>query len=708
MTFLTPMLAGIAAAIAVPSLLILYFLKLRRRDVEISSTLLWKKAIQDFQANAPFQRLRRNILLLLQLIILALALLALAQPHIPGTPPTGQRHVILIDRSASMSATDAGADGAAKSRLEKAKEEAIQLVDSLESGSVLSTKRADEAMVLAFGAAAEVRQAFTSDKSALRAAINSIEPTDTPSLLKEAAVLVQAQAPRQVYVDQRPEGDTLHERPPGRVGTIHIWSDGKIADAQDAVFGPEDTVLYYPVGMPDAANVGITSLRAVRDYSDPRKLSIFVGVTSSVRVDRSVDVELLIDGTVARIETVAIPPGRVETRTDPAKPEAPPTEVWRPGTSGVVFRLDRADGGMVSVRLIHPTGVARDVLPVDDTAWIVIPPAKQMRVAVVTRGDLFINEALAILPLASVENLTPDAFQSKLASREGIGEYDVVILDGWLPEMPKDSTAFLPPGRFLVFGQVLGDHSGMIDRGTTEAPSVAVDWLRDHPALRPRGFSLDNLYIFKPRNVELRPGGASRALANSETGPIIIETADAESLAITVPFDPSDSNWQWERSWVIFLGAAIQYLGEAGASGLGRLVKPGEVLADRLPIGSEDVRMALPRSREATIQPSPDGRIVYGPIVRTGVYTVSWRGQAGAGDDVRDGRVARAFAANLLDPVESDIPTRPALLTATHVVGATDEAAMAKADRPLWPWLLLAGIVFLLLEWYVYNRRVHL
>src|SRR2546430_632390 len=104
--FLSPLPAIIAAAIAIPSLLVLYFLKLKRREIAISSTLLWKKAIQDLQVNAPFQKLRRNLLLLLQLLLLAMLCVALSRPVSNYVPGAGKTSVILIDRSASMSAGD--------------------------------------------------------------------------------------------------------------------------------------------------------------------------------------------------------------------------------------------------------------------------------------------------------------------------------------------------------------------------------------------------------------------------------------------------------------------------------------------------------------------------------------------------------------------------------------------------------------------------
>src|SRR3954469_3113752 len=129
MNWISPWLAVWAGAITIPTLIILYFLKLRRRDVEISTTLLWKKAIEDLQANAPFQKLRRNLLLLLQLLILGATVAAVGQPMLKARTQSGIRHLLLIDRSASMSARDATVDGQPATRLESAKADALKLID---------------------------------------------------------------------------------------------------------------------------------------------------------------------------------------------------------------------------------------------------------------------------------------------------------------------------------------------------------------------------------------------------------------------------------------------------------------------------------------------------------------------------------------------------------------------------------------------------
>src|SRR3954464_4271681 len=167
--FLNPWVAAAAAAIAIPALLVLYFLKLRRREVVVPSTLLWKKAIQDLQVNAPFQKLRRNLLLLLQLLLLLLLLLALSRPVTHFTPGAGKTTVILIDRSASMAATDVNG----KSRLDEAKRRARDLVETLDRNA--------QAMVIAFDESAETKQGLTSDVPLLKRAIDGIEQSDKRS-----------------------------------------------------------------------------------------------------------------------------------------------------------------------------------------------------------------------------------------------------------------------------------------------------------------------------------------------------------------------------------------------------------------------------------------------------------------------------------------------------------------------------------------------
>src|SRR5687767_8294778 len=173
--------AAIAAAIGIPALLVLYFLKLRRREMPVSSTILWKKAIQDLQVNAPFQRLRRNLLLFLQLLILCLLLLALAKPVVNVPKSTaGPSTVILVDRSASMAAKNA--DG--KTRLDEAKRRAKELVDSM--------PRDGTAMVVAFDDSPEMIQPWTSDASLLRTAIDNIRQTDRKTRLKLTYQLAEA------------------------------------------------------------------------------------------------------------------------------------------------------------------------------------------------------------------------------------------------------------------------------------------------------------------------------------------------------------------------------------------------------------------------------------------------------------------------------------------------------------------------------------
>src|SRR5437764_531245 len=125
MSFFNPLLLLLLAPMG-GLIVLMYILKLRRRDVVVSSTYLWRQVIRDVQANAPFQKLRKNLLMFLQILAVALIVFALARPFWKGAGIGGRSVVIVVDTSASMMATDVG-----RSRLDEAKREAHTVVDNM-------------------------------------------------------------------------------------------------------------------------------------------------------------------------------------------------------------------------------------------------------------------------------------------------------------------------------------------------------------------------------------------------------------------------------------------------------------------------------------------------------------------------------------------------------------------------------------------------
>src|SRR6267143_18047 len=95
MSFLAP--AGLWFAAAIPVVIVFYLLKRKRVVRLVSSTLLWQKFLAETQASAPFQRLRHNWLLILQLIMLTLAVFALARPYFTGKVAAGRLQVVILD-----------------------------------------------------------------------------------------------------------------------------------------------------------------------------------------------------------------------------------------------------------------------------------------------------------------------------------------------------------------------------------------------------------------------------------------------------------------------------------------------------------------------------------------------------------------------------------------------------------------------------------
>src|SRR3954470_10711294 len=461
--FLSPLTAILAAAVAIPALLELYFLKLRRREVDIASTFLWKKAIQDLQVNAPFQKLRRNLLLLLQLLLLALLCLALSRPVTNYTPGAGKTSVILIDRSASMNTRDI--DG--KSRLDEAKRRAKDLVGSMGRNS--------SATVIVFDDKAETIQGFTTDVALLKRKIDEIQPTDRKTKLKLAYQLAQANfaiLPEQLR--------------PGAGGTpdVFVYSDGRVLDAADVSI--HGNVKYDRIGTDTAGNIGIVALSAKRNYERPTEVQVFARLANYGAQPARSQVTLSVQAidpkdpstsnakpTVRSIAEVALAP---ERWADAAWVKAHPTERDEKflAKNSVEFTLELTTAAVISV---EQTNKENDALAADDVANVVIPSPKPLSVLLVTDGNYFREKAMASLNLQKPVIMLPTAYEATTP-----GDYDVIIFDRYSPKQLPAS------GNFIYFGALAGGlklkvaqqdgHNAMID------DLGVLDWRREHPMLK--------------------------------------------------------------------------------------------------------------------------------------------------------------------------------------------------------------------------------
>ena len=165
-----------------PAIVALYFLKLKRRPLEVPSTYLWHKSIEDLRVNSIWQRLRQSLLLFLQLLLVALAALALLGPSWQGSKLLGNRFVFLIDNSASMAASDVE-----PTRLEEAKRRVLELIDN-------DMKSGDVAMVISFADGAEVVEPFTDNTQLLKDKVRQIRQTNMTSSLGQALILASGLA----------------------------------------------------------------------------------------------------------------------------------------------------------------------------------------------------------------------------------------------------------------------------------------------------------------------------------------------------------------------------------------------------------------------------------------------------------------------------------------------------------------------------------
>jgi hypothetical protein len=674
--FLNAWTGAFAASIFVPALIILYFLKLRRREMPVSSTLLWRKAVQDLQVNAPFQRLRKNLLLFLQLLLLAALLLALARPIMNYTPGAGPRTIILIDHSASMSADDMPGG---RTRLEEAKRRAKDLVSTL--------GRNGAAMVIAFDDSAQTLAPFTSDQRVLDNAIDSVEPTDRRTKLEAAYQLANAQAAFTTS-DSAVGGEKYRAAP-----DVYLFSDGRVLDGDKVSL--QSNLHYEQLGTPTAGNIAIVAMSAKRDYQQPTQVQVFARLANfGPEPINDVQVQLSVDGKVRSSGRVNLLPERY---TDDQRRQAIAAGFQE--RNGVEFpMLELTDSAIITVEQMNRDG---DHLSADDSASVVVPPPKILSVLLVTDGNWFLEQGLRSQHLQVFDKMFPQEYHELSNAANGGKKlpkpYDVIVFDrddDLKPEeVPTSGAAIyfgcVPPGLEIKPALDVAGRRVIMD------DNWVLDWDRDHPILR--YLNLGKLYaahVFK-----VLPTLNSQVLVDGTNCPLVVLHRQGRAFHLIIPFDIINSSWPLQPTFPVFLYQTLQFMALGTDMDIRPSYEPG-------------IALRIPRFNLQKLGTIPDTVTVTGPmgpmkvnVPPTGDFVLPALDKVGLYQTDPPIPQYENIAVNLLDSNESNLlPAPVAPGSGGHIVPATE----AKSRLELWWYLAAAAVPLLMLEWWVYTRRVHL
>ena len=210
-----------------------------------------------------------------------------------------------------------------------------------------------------------------------------------------------------------------------------------------------------------------------------------------------------------------------------------------------------------------------------------------------------------------------------------------------------------------------------------------------------RYVSLDELLVGEARAVQ--PDRTARVLVRGTEGPLVLESRRDGRDAIVVAFDPLESTWPLQRSFVTFMFNAVEHLGRLGATGMRESLVPGDAVAMRLPAAARSITVTVPDGTREPVPPLDPARFSWGPASRLGVHRVAW-------EDAYGRSFEQSVAVALADEREMLVEPNDTLVLGTQQVVATDAAEAGY--RPLWPWAIGMVLAILSLEWTLWTRRV--
>lgn len=553
MTFLTPGLAILAAGIGVPALVLLHVLRLRRVPQRVPSTLLWRRSVQDLEANVPFQRLRVSLLFVLQMLALICAALAAGQPLLRGHEAPASLAIVL-DTRARMGALER--EGPAPS----------------EKGTApfSEDRTAPFSPISRFERAKERARAAIRDRASAETQVHLIAARATPGLVASGSTGAILDA-----LERMSPSDEPGDADAAMALAAEVAPDGELLWVGDAAGARED-------------NIGITVLSAQRSAREPGTVDVLVSAINSGSEPVDASLIVTIDGATQAARVLRIPAAA-----------ARPGEL---GRATAMLRVPEQPGALLEARL-----ASNDALAIDDRAAMRFAPPTPIRVAFLTSDDSGAELSPLLALLSVMDSVRVERFPCN-TTREALPRSDLIVADGCVPAVLASPDLTTP---WLVFAR--SDAGASAD--TLRRRGVVLGGARSHPVLQGvPALTVDVALPSVASGTDALPPGAIPLLADRDE---VLAFIDARAPGVRFLFPLSATDWPADPSWVMTMQNIVQWLvGDDGESS-NQAIRTGvatRVLTEQRDGSRAWLSIAPQRRVDAIEVRSPDGVSTTHPV----------------------------------------------------------------------------------------------
>lgn len=635
-------IAGSWFALSLALIVLLYLLKRRYTDTEVSSHMLWRRALRDQEANRPWQRLQRQLLLWLQLLAALLLVIALMQPFVWKAKRAGDHVIFVLDASASMHAAAGGS-----TRLEQAKEQIAQYAKNEASRSYYSlvVMRDQPELVLR----------KQSCLAGLQAALSAIQPhfgtTEYKETLSLASSLMkeEKEAELRIYTDLQWTESAKGISFPAPFVVPNNWEDERISNAGIVQFGVNE-------GTNQRQKRAAATLKNWSDQAVSFEAAIFV------------------EASAAEVRSINLKAGEQRTVYFDGLPEG---EYYK-------LSLELSDG-----------------LSEDQVSYAFPRESGRKQAALLGKGNLFLEKALAVADI-DVLKVQPAADGSFPVPPEKAP--DLLILDGVEPAALKNTAwqkllISKPLWQFTATGEPAQAGQNSESNPSVQSASPPFIW-QDHPVTR--FMSFQNIYIAAAKKLPEPDWG--KAIVEAGQLPLLFAGSERGVPRLLFAFQLQQTDLPLRAEFPVLIRNSSEWLLRQQGGNLGKALagekkelplSPETVKAHWLPVnmGGPSISAEMAGSTVAPVQTIPS---------QPGLYRLVELNQKGetiqsrllfAAMDMRESDLNSRIdpelkvnsAADLQDEKE---PAKPANLAMTSFV----------------PLVLALLVGVLLLEWEVYRR----